>query len=419
MTGAVADSVDSLGRPAAPTYDLVSPELGADPHPLLHRLRAEDPVHWSPQLNAWVLTRHADIVQALKEPRLTAARMVGQLDLLPDDQRRQLEPLRTSIAMWMGHTNRDDHVRVQRVIKRYFSPSTVEAMRPRAQAITDELIDGFRDRGACEVVNELARPLPARVIADMLGVPEADRDLLPGWSRGINAVFGPVDLPALLESQRSIVEMSEYMRPIVRARRQDPQDDLISVLIAAQDQGAIQSEEEILANCVLLLFAGHETTLGLISKGLLLLLRHPDQLERLRAEPDLMNGAIEEMLRYDGPAAAITRFAVAPLELAGKSIEAHQLVFLALTAGNRDPEQCADPDRFDITRSGVRHLAFGQGTFYCLGAALARLEAQVCFSTMFQRLGELHLDPAGPTWRQQTLFSRGLVTLPITFDAAR
>jgi cytochrome P450 len=248
----------------------------------------------------------------------------------------------------------------------------------------------------------------------MLGVPDADRDLLPAWSRGISAVFGPVDLPRLLESQRSIVEMSEYMRPIVAARRQHPQDDLISVLIAAQEQGAIYSEEEILANCVLLLFAGHETTQGLISKGLYQLLRHPEQLELLRAKPDLLPGAIEEMLRYDGPAAAITRFAVAPLELAGKSIEAHQLVFLALTAGNRDPEQCADPDRFDITRTGTRHLAFGQGTFYCLGAALARMEAQVCFTTMFRRLGELRLHPTGPTWMPQTLFSRGLVTLPIS-----
>jgi cytochrome P450 len=379
-------------------------------------MRAEDPVHWSTQLNAWVLTRYADIVEALKDPRLTAARMVGQLDRLPDEQRRQVEPLRSSIAMWMGHTNPTDHVRMQRVIKRYFTPNTVEALRPQAQEITDELIDGFAARGECEIVSELARPLPARVIAGMLGVPPEDRDLLPSWSRDISAVFRPLDLPSVLHSQQSILEMSEYLRPLVAARRRHPQDDLISMLVAAQEQGSIHSEDEILANCVLLLFAGHETTVGLVSKGLHLLLTHPDQLELLLAKPELLPSAIEEMLRYDGPAAATTRLAEAPVELAGKSIEAHQLLFIVLAAGNHDPAQCPDPDRFDIAR-GARHLAFGQGTFYCLGAALARMEAQVCFSTMFGRMRDLRPHPAGASWERQTLFSRALTALPVTFAA--
>jgi cytochrome P450 len=416
VTDTVADSIGSAGLPPLPEYDLLSAQAREDPHPLLHRMRAEDPVHWSSQLNAWVLTRYADIVEALRDPRLTAAQMVGQLDRLPEDQRRQVEPLRTSIAMWMGHTNRDDHVRMQRVIKRYFSPNTVEALRPRVQEITDELIDAFCERGECEVVSELARPLPARVIADMLGVPDKDRDLLPSWSRAISAVFRPLDLPSLLQSQQSIAEMSEYLRPIVAARRQEPRDDIISVLITAQEQGTVLSEEEILANCVLLLFAGHETTVGLISKGLYLLLTHPDQLELVRAKPELLPGAIEEMLRYDGPAAATIRLSVAPVEMAGKSIEPHQIVLLALTAGNRDPAECPDPDRFDVTRdAAVRHLAFGQGMFYCLGAALARMEAEVCFRTMFRRLGQLRQQPAGASWEPQTAFSRGLVALPISF----
>lgn len=413
MTRTVAGS----GRAAEPVYDLLSEQVAADPHPLLHRMRAADPVHWSGQLNAWVLTRYADIVQALKDPRLTAARMVGQLDRLPDEQRRQVEPLRASIALWMGHTNPADHARMQRVIKRYFTPGTVEALRPQAQEITDELIDGFIGRGECEIVSELARPLPARVIAGMLGIPAADRDLLPSWSRAISAVFQPLDLPSLLHSQQSILEMSEYLRPLVAARRRHPQDDLISMLVAAQDQGTIHSEDEILANCVLLLFAGHETTVGLISKGLRLLLDHPDQLELLRADPGLLPGAIEEMLRYDGPAAATTRLAVAPVELAGRTIDADQLVFVALAAGNHDPAHCPDPDRFDITRA-ARHLAFGQGTFYCLGAALARMEAQVCFSTMFRRMSDLRAQPAGVCWQRQTLFSRSLTALPVTFSPA-
>jgi cytochrome P450 len=411
----VTDSAGAAGHPDL-AYDLLAPATQEDPYPLLHRLQAEDPVHWSPQLRGWVLTRYADIVQALKDPRLTAARMVGQLDRLPEADRRQLTPLRTSVAMWMGHTNRDDHVRMQRVIKRYFTPATVEQLRPRAQAITDELIGGFADRGRCEVVTELARPLPARVIADMLGIPTADRDLLPGWSRDISAVFGQVDLDSLRRSQHSIVEMSEYMRPILAARRAEPAEDLISTLLAAQAAGQIASEDEILANCVLLLFAGHETTTGLIGNGLYQLLRNPDQMQLLRAEPALLPGAIEEMLRLAGPATATTRLAVEPVELAGRSIEPDQMVFLALGAGSRDPAHYPDPDRFDITRTGTRHLAFGQGTFYCLGAALARMEAQVCFSTLFERLDGLRLQADGPAWQSRSAFNRSLVSLPIEFD---
>jgi cytochrome P450 len=402
--------------PGSPTYDLLS--AGRDPHPVFHRLRREDPVHWSPQLRSWVLTRYADIAQALKEPRLTAGSMVGQIDRLPEEQRKQVLPLRNSVAMWMGHTNHNDHVRMQGVLKKYFTPGIVEELRPRAQAITDELIDRFQDRGECEIVEELAYPLPARVIADMLGVPEKDRDLLPRWSKGISGVFAPLNMDNLLKSQQSILDMSEYMRGIVAERRRAPKDDLISLMVAAQAAGTVTSEEEILANCILLLFAGHETTAGLIGKGLFHLLGNPGQLALLRQGPEKLSNAIEEMLRFDGPAIVTTRFSLSPLELGGKSIQPHQLLFVVLGAGNRDPEVFADPDRFDITRATARHLAFGQGTFYCLGAALARMEAQVCFGTLFRRIGEMKMAAAGATWEYNPPFSRHLIKLPITFTPA-
>lgn len=395
----------------------VAGSVGQDPFAMVSAMLGAGAVSWLPQLDGWLVTGHAEIVQALKDPRLTAARMVSQLDQLPDEPRRELAPLRTSIAMWMGHTNHDDHVRMQRVIKRYFSARTVEDLRPRAQQITDELLDAVLERGGCEVVADLARPLPARVIADMLGVPAKDRDLLPRWSQDISAVFGPVDLPSLRRSQRSVTEMSEYMRPIVQARRERPADDLISMLVAAQEQGTIRSEDEILANCVLLLFAGHETTLNLISNGLYLLLTHPDELHQLQDRPELLPDAIEEMLRYAGPASITTRFALEPMRLADAHIEANQMVYLALAAGNRDPEQVDDPDRFDISRTPMRHLAFGQGTFYCLGAALARMEAQVCFSTLFRRVTDLRLGPAGASWDAQPPLRMSLLALPVTFTA--
>jgi cytochrome P450 len=375
----------------------------------------EADVQWSEQFGGWVVTGHDEIGVALKAPGLTAARMVGQLDMLPVEQRDQIRPLRDSVAQWMGHTNQVDHLRMQRVIKRYFSPATVERLRPRVQALTDELIDGVEARGGCEVVAELARPLPARVIAEMLGVPPADRDLLPAWSRDIGAVFGPVDLPSLLRSQRSVVEMSDYLRPVVAARRAEPTDDLISMLVAAQEQGTVRDTDEIVANCVLLLFAGHETTAGLIANGLHLLLTHPDQLELLRATPELLPAAVEEMLRYAGPAGAITRLAVQPTELCGHSVEPGQVLLAALGAGNRDPGLCPAPEVFDVTRDAVRHLAFGQGTFYCLGAPLARVEAQVFFATALRRLPGLRLHPDGPEWGEAKLLSTRMERLPVTF----
>jgi cytochrome P450 len=376
-------------------------------------------VRWDDTMNAWMVTGYDEIAMALKAPGLSAARMVGELDLLPAGQRAELAPLRASVARWMGHTNRDDHVRMQRVIKRYFSPSTVEGLRPRVEAITHELLDAFRGRHEAEIVTELARPLPARVIADMLGVPDRDRDLLPAWSRDISAVFAPFDMEQLRQSQRSIVEMSEYMRPIVAARRAEPRADLISQLLAAQAEGMIRDDEEILANCVLLLFAGHETTAGLIANGLHLLLTHTDQFDRLRAEPALLGTAIEEMLRYAGPAGATTRLALAETEIGGCPVKPEQLVVTVLAAGNRDPKLCPEPERFDIARPASRHLAFGQGTFYCLGAPLARLEARVCFTAMFDRLDGLALHPDGATEERRSAFGVALERLPVTFTAAR
>jgi len=415
--GSEEDEMTTMPQ-ASPDYDLLSLETTRDPHPLFHRMRAEDPVHWNRRLNAWVLTRYDDIAKALMDPRLAAGSMVGQIDRLPEEQRRQVQRLRDSVAMWMGHTNQNDHLRMQGVLRHYFTPKTVEMLRPRAQAITDELIDALLPRGEAEIVEALAYPLPARVIADMLGVPREDRDLLPRWSRDITAVFRPLNLDSLLQSQNSIIEMSEYMRRIVQERRRQPQDDLISMLVAAQAQGAIHSEDEILANCVLLLFAGHETTAGLISKGLLLLLENPEQLALLRREPERLANAIEEMLRYDGPALTTTRFSTAEVELNGKTIAPYQLLFVVLGAGNRDPAHYPDPDRFDITRPTARHLAFGQGMFYCLGAALARMEAQVCFTTLFRRVGELRLQPAGAAWELRPPLSRHITTLPVAFSPA-
>ncbi|WP_370947490.1 cytochrome P450 [Amycolatopsis sp. cg5] len=395
-----------------PLLDFTSTDM----YPALDRLRTEEPVHWSPELNSWAITRYANIAAALRDPRLGSGSMTELIDRLPEADRLRLKPLRDSINLWMGGTDPTAHKRMQRVIKRYFmSRELMAALRPRVQEITDELLDELIPRGGCEIVDDLAYPLPARVMAEMLGIPEKDRDLLPRWSRDITAVFSQIDVPKLLESQQSIVEMSDYLREVVADRRRQPREDLISLLVAAHDKGDIVSEDEILANCVLLLFAGHETTGGLISAGLNLLLRHPDQLKALRADMTLLPGAIEEMLRVDGPASLTTRFSKEPVVIHGQEIDADQHLYLVLAAANRDPEYFDDPTRFDITRTGNRHLSFGQGLRYCLGATLARLEAEICFTSLFDRVDEITPHPDGATRERRGPFVSAVTAVPVTF----
>ncbi|MFI9007601.1 cytochrome P450 [Actinosynnema sp. NPDC053489] len=373
---------------AVRSYDVFAPEAQADPIPVLHRIRAESPVSHLPQLDAYLLTRHADIVAALKDRRLSPANMTQGLDAFTRDQQDELLPLRESIHLWMGHTVEADHVRFQQLLKRYFTPATVNGLRPRIRELTTELLDAAADRGGMDVVTDLAYPLPANVIAEMLGMPTSEREQLQTWSRDLLAIFQLADFERLRQAQRSVLEMEDYVRGLVRQRRTDPRDDLISMFVDAEREGLV-TEHEIVANCVLLLFAGHETTAGLIANGLALLLQHPDELTRLRTDPDLTPAAVEEVLRCDGPASSIVRESTAPVEVGGLELPAGTRVYLAIAAGNRDPEVFPDPDRFDITRRPNRHTAFGLGAFYCLGAALARTETDECFRALLPRFPDL------------------------------
>ncbi|WP_257449357.1 cytochrome P450 [Archangium lipolyticum] len=393
--------------PTPPRYDFFTPEVVRDAHPLLTRIRSEDPVHFSPQLGGWLLTRHSDVVAALKDPRFIQATGTGRLDAMPEEARQQLRPLRDSIRLWMGNDSTEDHLRFQRILKKYFTPSTLEALRPRIQELTNELLDAAQARGKAEVVSELAYPLPANVIAEMLGVPTKDRELLQTWSRDLLNIFRSSSMEQLLQSQKSVMEMTDYMRPIVAEHRVNPRKDLISVFVEEEAAGNIRNTEEIAANCVLLLFAGHETTANLICNGLSALLDHPDQLAQLRSNPELMPSAVEEMLRYSGIGGVILRVAGTQIEMGGKQIQPGQLVFVSLASANRDSDSFPEGGRFDITRKHNKHVTFGYGAYYCLGASLARLEAQVFFSTFLPRFPNLRLEnrewvPSPPLGRQLT-----------------
>jgi cytochrome P450 len=403
-----------MGNPTTtlPSYDLLDAD---DPLEYLLQISAESPLSWVPALGAYLVTGYENVLAALRNKALRAANATQGFERLTVAEQEALRPLRMSIDMWMGHTTPDGHHRFQQLLKRYFTPATVDRLRPRVRQLTGELLDAVSARRRMDVVSDLAYPLPANIIADMFGMPADDRDRLRTWSRQIGVVFQNAGADRLRISQDSVLEMQDYLRAIVADRRARPQDDLISMFVAAERQGVVD-EDEIVANCVLLLFAGHETTARLIAHGLNLLMAHPNQLELLKSEPDRMPLAIEEMLRRDGPVITVVRETVEPVTIAGYDIPEGQHVFLALYSGNHDPAVFPDPLRFDVTRRDNRHLAFGLGAYYCLGAALARVESDECFRLLLTRCP--HIRPAADEEAIMTRTSpigQQLDTLPVEF----
>jgi cytochrome P450 len=373
-----------------PTVDPFSTEAMSDPIGFLRHVRDTAPVSWIPALGANLLVRNADVTAALMDPRLATGVLTQGLDRLAAEEKEELLPVRRSMQRWMGHTNTEDHKRFQHLLKRYFTPTMVGALRPKIRDFTNELLDAVVPNGRMDVVADLAYPLPANVIAEMLGMPIEDRELLRKWSRDILSLFQIAGIEELRAAQESVLEMQDYLRPFVEDRRQHPREDLLTVFAAAERDGIVD-EDEIVANCVLLLFAGHETTKSLIANGVLLLLENPDQLALLKAKPDLTPAAVEEMLRMDGPATMTSRVAMEEVEIGGHVFPAGRRIYVANGAASRDPETVPDADRFDITREPVRHLGFGVGVYYCLGSSLARTEADECFRILLERCPDMAL----------------------------
>jgi pimeloyl-[acyl-carrier protein] synthase len=394
------------------------PEVHQDPYPLYHRLRAEDPVHRSP-LGFWVLTRHADVLAVLRDPRMSrdprrservaALRASAEVDeLLAAEE----------AAPSMLFVDPPDHTRLRTLVSKAFTPAAVERLRPRVE----ELVTGLLDRvvagaGAMDVVEELAYPLPVTVICELFGVPEADRDRFRAWSRGLVHLLDPlVASDALERALQARQALRGYLGGLIAERRAHPAGDLLTALIAAEDEGHQLSEAELVSMCVLLLVAGHETTVNLIANGMLALLRDPAARARLQADPGLARGAVEELLRYDSPVQFTSRHALTDLDVGGRRVRAGETVVAVLGAANRDPAQFPDPDRLDLARAPNRHLAFGGGIHFCLGAPLARMEAAIAIPAMLARLPGLTLGPAPPV-RRDTVTLRGLTSLPVTFRA--
>jgi pimeloyl-[acyl-carrier protein] synthase len=394
------------------------PEVHEDPYPLYHRLRAEDPVHRS-DLGFWVLTRHADVLAVLRDPRLSRdPRRSERIELLRSSA--ELDELLASeeAAPSMLFVDPPDHTRLRTLVNKAFTPAAVERLRPRVEAIVAGLLDRVAGAGAMDVVEDLAYPLPVTVICELFGVPEADHDRFRAWSRGLVRLLDPlVATDALEGALRARLALRGYLRELIAERRAHPTGDLLTALIAAEDEGHQLSEAELVSMCVLLLVAGHETTVNLIANGLLALLRDPEALAGLKAEPGLAGSAVEELLRYDSPVQFTSRHALADLDLGGRQVGAGETVVAVLGAANRDPAQFPDPDRLDLARQPNRHVAFGGGIHFCLGAPLARMEARIAIPALLARLPGLEVGP-GPPVRRDTVTLRGLASLPVTFRAS-
>jgi pimeloyl-[acyl-carrier protein] synthase len=417
QAGAAVRYGEGMSTSSTLAFNPFLPEVHEDPYPLYHRLRAEDPVHRSP-LGFWVLTRHADVLAVLRDPRMSRdPRRSERVALLRASA--EVDELLASeeAAPSMLFVDPPDHTRLRALVNKAFTPAAVERLRPRVEELVAGLLDRAAGAGAMDVVEELAYPLPVTVICELFGVPQADRDRFRAWSRGLVHLLDPlVAADALERALQARQALRGYLGGLIAERRAHPAGDLLSALIAAEDQGHQLSEAELVSMCVLLLVAGHETTVNLIANGMLALLRHPEARARLQTDAALARSAVEELLRYDSPVQFTSRHALEDLDVGGRRVRAGETVVAVLGAANRDPAQFPDPDRLDLARAPNRHLAFGGGIHFCLGAPLARMEAAVAIPAMLARLPGLELGP-GPPVRRDTVTLRGLASLPVTFRA--
>ncbi|MGI8744125.1 MAG: cytochrome P450 [Bryobacteraceae bacterium] len=394
-------------------YQLLDPEVLANPYPLYRRLRTEDPVHWDPYLCAWVVTRYRDIVHVLhyfSADRTPTPRQLTAMGL------SAMNPIAQVMVKQMLFMDAPAHSRLRTLASTAFSPARVAVLRSHIQEIVEKLIDAVEPAGRMDAIADLAYPLPAIVTAEMLGVPVSDRDQLKAWSADFAEMLGnfqhnPDRIPQVL---RSVEDMTAYFMARMGELREHPRPGLIHSLMTAEVDGERLSDEEVVANCIVTMVGGQETTTNLIGNGLLTLLRNPDQLGRLLDDPSLIPSAVEELLRYESPSQHTARIAPADIVMSGREIRKGQAVIAVMAAGNRDPEQFPDPDRLDVGRNEKRHLAFGWAAHFCFGAALARIEGQIAFETLLRRLPNLRLIPQPLVWREN-LGLRGLISLPVTF----
>jgi amino acid adenylation domain-containing protein len=397
-------------------YHLLDPEVLADPYPLFHRLRREDPVHWDPFLHAWIVTRYADVLEVLHH---FSADRTPSPEQLRDMGLAQLGPVAQVMVKQMLFMDAPAHTRLRSLASKAFTPAHIETLKTHIAEIVNNLLDAVEQNRGMDVITELAEPLPAIVTAEMLGVPVPDHRKLKVWSANFAEMLGnfqhnPEHAPAML---KTVEDMTAYFRDTIQDLKRNPREGLIHALLTAEIDGDRLSEEEVIANTIVTMVGGQETTTNLIGNGLLTLLRNPDQMEKLRGDLSLIPSAVEEMLRFESPSQHTARLAPSDRQLGGKLIRQRQAVIAIMAAANRDPDRFPDPDRFDITRQDNRHLAFGYAAHFCFGAPLARVEGQIAFEALLRRFSEIELEPQKLVWRTN-LGLRGLTSLRVRLASA-
>lgn len=388
----------------------LSPPFLENPYPFYHELRATSPVHWvsSVQPEGWFITGYKEVAAILKDARFEKRMRIPQIS-------QAYEPLVQIQKNMMLFQNPPDHTRLRTLTNKALSPFVTRSLQPYIEETAQELLAQVKETGKMDLISDFAFPLPVLVIAKLLGVPAEDRTQFREWA---SVMVRTIDLSRTATTLSAGGEMAykliDYFHCLFTQRRKHPQDDVISALLAAREQEDKMNEEELVATCILLLVAGHETTVNLVGNGMLALLRHPDQLHKLREAPTLISTAVEEFLRYESPTQMTVRFAAEDVEIGDVLIRKDEQMYIVLGAANRDPSVFPKPDQLDITRNPNPHLAFGAGIHFCLGALLARMEARIAINTLLHQLPYLHLESVTPQWRDLVGF-RGLQSLPISF----
>ena len=392
---------------------LLEPEVLANPYPLYNKLRTEDPVQWDRFLHTWVVTRYPDVLNVLHSfsadrtptpEQLTAMGLSG------------LNPIAKVMVKQMLFMDAPAHTRLRGLASAAFTPAKVEVLRGHIQEIADDLLDRVQARGEMDIIADFAAPMPAIVTAEMLGVPTEDHENLKKWSTDFAEMLGnfqhnPDRIPRVLESTNNL---TDYFQAAIEKQRQHPREGLIHSFMTAEINGDRLTDEEIVANCIVTMVGGQETTTNLIGNGLLTLMRNREQLERLRDNPGLIQPAVEELLRYESPSQHTGRIAREDVQIGDRQIKKGQAVMAIMAAANRDPARFPDPDQLILDRKDNKHLAFGWSSHFCFGAPLARMEGQIAFETLLRRLPDLQLTPGPLTWRNNSGL-RGLMALPVTF----
>ena len=394
-----------------------SDETLQDPYPTYTRLLEEGPLHYvdvGSKWAVWSVFGHAECSSIAKDPRLSAKRAQQMLLPLPLSRQAEFSELARMLSLWLIFMDPPEHTRLRKLLNKGFSPAAVEGLRPQVEAIVNRMLQPLKRGSEIDLMREFANPMPVRIISEMLGVPQELHDSFVGWSRAIALFRGSPDrtVEHAQGAQDALIEMTNFFRKAVAERRRNKGSDLISLLIDIEEDGEVLTEEELYAQCIALLFAGHETTRNLIGNGMYTLLKNPEQTSELRENPEMIRSAVEEILRYESPVQFTARVLKEDIEVCGQRIPQKWTMLCMLGAANRDPKRFKDPNQLDLKRLNNQHLAFSAGPHFCIGGQLARLEGQVALLNLVQRFPEMKLTGPRPVWAS-TFGLRGLNSLQV------